>query len=108
MPERVKRHLLRRARTAASLPGRVVATEDRTDAIEAHVVAKIDEMRAELAQLRMLVEAQLEADAEATELMGRLLQSTDARIRALEEEPDYPPARTLGLGEVAETPSLGA
>src|SRR5487761_1999424 len=86
VPDRPKRHLLRRARTAAALPGRVVACEDRTAAIEQHVWRKIDEMRAELAELRLLVRAQLEADAEATELVGRLLQAQDSRIDALEQE----------------------
>ncbi|HVB00708.1 MAG TPA: hypothetical protein VNE42_05550 [Acidimicrobiales bacterium] len=84
--DRPKRHLLRRARTAASLPGRVVASEDRTNAIEQHVVRKIDEMRAELAELRLMVQAQLDADAESTELIGRLLQAYDARVGALEQE----------------------
>ena len=84
--DRPKRHLLRRARTATSLPGRVVASEDRTNAIEQHVVRKIDEMRAELAELRLMVQAQLDADAESTELIGRLLQAHDARVGALEQE----------------------
>jgi len=84
--DRPKKHILRRARTAASLPGRVVACEDRTSAIEQHVVVKIDEMRAELAELRHLMQAQLDADAESTELVGRLLQAQEVRLDALEQE----------------------
>ncbi len=100
--DRSKRHLLRRARTAASLPGRVVACEDRTNAIEQHVVRKIDEMRAELAELRQMVQAQLDADAESTELVGRLLQAQEARVDALEQEifvfPQNAVAPPEGLG----------
>lgn len=108
MGDRPKRHLLRRARTAASLPGRVVACEDRTNAIEQHVVTKLDEMRAELAELRIMVQAQLDADAEATELMGRLLQSSDARIAALEQEQFFYPQNSLGTGEVSGNTSARA
>ena len=101
LEDRQKRHLLRRARTAASLPGRVVACEDRTSAVEQHVVTKLDEMRSELAELRMLVRAQLDADADATELMGRLLQSADARLSALEQEQFFYPQNSLGPGDVS-------
>src|SRR5665213_246376 len=99
--DRQKRHLLRRARTATSLPGRVVACEDRTSAIEQHVVLKLDEMRAELAELRIMVQAQLDADADATELIGRLLQSCDTRLSALEQEQFFYPQNSLGTGEVS-------
>ena len=51
------RHVLRRARTAMSLPGRIVEVEDRCVALETHVVAKLDEMRSELAEIRMLSNA---------------------------------------------------
>lgn len=102
MGDRPKRHLLRRARTAASLPGRVVDCEDRTDAIERHVITKIDEMRSELAELRILVQAQLDADAEATELTGRLLQSITARVRVLEQEQSFESSLALPSGETAD------
>jgi hypothetical protein len=85
LAEREGRRILRRARTAASLPGRVVACEDRTAALEAHVVQKIDEMRSELAEIRSLLHAQLAAESEATELMGNLLQSAELRLAALED-----------------------
>ena len=101
MGDQPKRHVLRRARTAASLPGRVVACEDRTGALELHVVTKIDEMRSELAELRILVQAQLDADAEATELTGRLLQSIAGRLGALEEEQSFSPNLALPSGESA-------
>ncbi len=90
------RHLWRRARTAASLPGRVVACEDRTRALEAHVVTRLDEMRAELAELRLMVRAALDADADATELLGRLLQASTARLDALESALDGLGARPAG------------
>ncbi|HUY06483.1 MAG TPA: hypothetical protein VMU99_04420 [Acidimicrobiales bacterium] len=112
--DRPKRHLLRRARTAASLPGRVVACEDRTNAIEQHVVRKIDEMRAELAELRLMIQAQLEADAESTELVGRLLQSHDSRVVALEQEifvfPQnaIPPQESLGKGSTPDSSTARA
>lgn len=69
-----------------SLPGRVVECEDRTTALEQHVVAKLDEMRAELASLRQMVESQLDADADATELVGRLLQLHEARLAMIEQD----------------------
>ncbi len=103
--DRSKRHLLRRARTAASLPGRVVACEDRTSAVEEHVVKKLDEMRGELAQLRLLIQAQLDADGDATELMGRLLQAADARLDALEQEQPYLAPQSLGTGQSGGTSS---
>lgn len=102
MGDRPKRHLLRRARTAASLPGRVVACEDRTTAVEHHVVKKLDEMRAELAELRLLVQAQMTAEADATELMGRLLQTANSRLLALEQEQFVFPQNSLGAGESAQ------
>ena len=78
------RRFWRRARTAAGLPGRVVAVEDRTGALEARVASRLDEMRAELAELRILVSAQLEADAETAALLGSLLQASEERLSALE------------------------
>ena len=43
-------------------------------------------MRAELAELRIMVQSQLNADADSTELIGRLIQAHDARVGALEQE----------------------
>lgn len=68
-----------------ALPGRVVAVEDRCAALEAHVATKIDEMRADLASLRQLLTHLLEADADATELLGQLLRGSERRLEALEE-----------------------
>lgn len=79
-----RRRILRRARTAASLPGRVVACEDRCSTLESHVVTRLDEVRSELAEIRLLLRERLVAEAEATELVGRLLQSAEARLDALE------------------------
>jgi hypothetical protein len=62
-----------------------VACEDRTTALEAHVVQKIDEMRSELAEIRSLLHEQLSADSEATELVGHLLQSAEQRLAHLED-----------------------
>ena len=78
--------VLRRARTAATLPSRIVAVEDRTSAIEAHVAATLDAMRADIAELRRLVTAQLDADADATVLLGQLLRSTEHRLDEVEAE----------------------
>ncbi|HXZ82526.1 MAG TPA: hypothetical protein VED84_02105 [Acidimicrobiales bacterium] len=79
------RLLWRKTRTAARLPGRVAANEDRIDALERHVSVKIDEMRAELAEIRSLLKTQIEGDAEATELLGRLLQAAEKRLSELEQ-----------------------
>ena len=76
--------VLRRARTAATLPTRIVAVEDRTSAIEAHVAATLDAMRTDIAELRRLVTAQLDADADATVLIGQLLRSTEHRLDEVE------------------------
>lgn len=76
--------VLRRARTAATLPSRIVAVEDRTSAIEAHVAGTLDAMRADIAELRRLVTAQLDADADATALLGALLRSTEHRLDEVE------------------------
>jgi hypothetical protein len=76
--------LLGRARTAASLPGRVVACEDRTRALESDVAQRIAEMRFELGEIRAMLTAQLEADGDTTELLGRLLRSTSSRLDLLE------------------------
>jgi hypothetical protein len=67
------------------LPGRVVAAEDRVTALEQRVLTKIEEMRAELAEIRTLLAAQLQADADTTELVGKLLQDTRTRLSAIEE-----------------------
>jgi hypothetical protein len=81
-----QRHLLRRARTAAGLPGRVVTVEDRQSALEREVGDNIAAMRHELAEIRLLLSERLAADAEATELLGRLLQASEARLDAVEEQ----------------------
>ena len=78
------RRLWHKAQTAASLPGRVAANEERINALERHVSVKIDEMRAELAEIRTLLRTQIDGDAEATELLGRLLQAAERRLSALE------------------------
>lgn len=61
-----------------------MAVEDRASALESRVAARLDEMRAELAELRLLVSAQLEADAETAALLGSVLRSYEARLGALE------------------------
>lgn len=76
----------RRFHTAASLPRRVVAVEDRTSAIEEHVAKAIEEMRSELAEIRDLLSRALDADADATELVGRLLSRVTERLEILEGE----------------------
>jgi hypothetical protein len=70
------------------------------------VVKKLDEMRSELAELRILVQAQLDADAEATELMGRLLQAADKRLANLEQDLPYLPNQSFGYGDSTGNPSL--
>jgi phage shock protein A len=77
--------LWRKTRTAASLPGRVAANEDKIESLERHVTTKIDEMRSELAEIRSLLRTQIEGDAEATELLGRLLQAAEKRLGELEQ-----------------------
>ena len=97
---RLSGRVLRRARTAATLPTRIVAVEDRTSAIEAHVAATLDAMRADIAELRRLVTAQLEADADANALLGGLLRSTENRLDGLEaqlEREQLPSAETARL-----------
>ena len=83
---RLSGRVLRRARTAATLPSRIVAVEDRTSAIESHVAATLDAMRADIAELRRLVTALLEADADATALVGSLLRSTENRLDDFEAQ----------------------
>jgi hypothetical protein len=83
---RLSGRVLRRARTAATLPSRIVAVEDRTSAIEGHVAATLDAMRADIAELRRLVTAQLEADADATALLGGLLRSKENRLDEVEAQ----------------------
>jgi hypothetical protein len=80
-----RRRLLRRAKTAASLPGRVVACEDRMEALENRVGQRIDEMRFELGEIRSMLAAGLEADGDATELLGQLLRASSSRLDVLEE-----------------------
>jgi hypothetical protein len=82
----LSRRVLRRARTAAGLPGRVVAVEDRTSAIEAHVAEVLDAMRADIAELRRLISAQIDADADSSELLGQLLRSSEHRLEAIEAQ----------------------
>ncbi len=94
------RRLFRRARTAASLPGRVVACEDRCTALETEVAQRIAEMRFELGEIRAMLTAQLDAEADSTELLGRLLRSTATRLDHLEET--VSPAATFATG--AEQP----
>lgn len=68
------------------LPSRIVAVEDRTSAVEAHVAATLDAMRADIAELRRLVTAQMDADADATALLGQLLRSTEHRLDEVEAQ----------------------
>ncbi len=83
--DKVRVRLWRKTRTAASLPGRVAANEEKIESLERHVSVKIDEMRSELAEIRSLLRTQIEGDAEATELLGRLLQAAEKRLGELEE-----------------------
>lgn len=85
-------HILRRARTAASLPARLLtrveALEERSSAIEtqaAAVMPRIEELRAEIAEIRLLLDERLAAQIETSELVGRLLQAAEARLEALEQ-----------------------
>lgn len=80
-----RRRLFRRARTAAGLPARVVACEDRCSALETNVGVKIAEMRAELAEIRILLQGEMRAQADASELVGRLLQVLGGRLEAVED-----------------------
>jgi hypothetical protein len=82
----LSRRVLRRARTAAGLPARIVAVEDRTTAIEAHVAEVLDAMRADIAELRRLISAQIDADADASTLLGQLLRSSEHRLEAIETQ----------------------
>jgi hypothetical protein len=54
-------------------------------ALEIHVAQRIDEMRFELGEIRAMLTAQIEADSDATELLGRLLRATSSRLDLLEE-----------------------
>jgi len=99
-----RRRLFRRARTAAGLPGRVVACEDRCSALETNVGARLEEMRVELAEIRALLSTKVEADADTTELVGRLLRSAQSRLDAIEERLDPPdPLGTLVAGTEERT-----
>jgi hypothetical protein len=69
--------------------------------VESHVAATLDAMRADIAELRRLITAQLEADADATALLGELLRSTENRLDEVEaqlvrEQLPTPPARLAG------------
>jgi hypothetical protein len=90
VPGNGRGRLLRRARTAATLPGRVVACEDRCSALETEVGARLLEMRSELAEIRSLLSSKMDADADTTELVGRLLRSTESRLVALEDRAELP------------------
>lgn len=87
MPEGRSRRIVKRARTAAGLPGRVVAVEDRSVAIEDHVAASLDAMREELVEVRSLLRAVLETEGDLAGLIGRLLSQSAARLDALEAGP---------------------
>lgn len=88
------RRIVNRARTAAGFPSRLVAVEDRCDAIETDVVAALAQMRSELATLRSLVAAALDSQTDLAALVGRLLGETGRRVEALEGQiaaaPDPP------------------
>jgi hypothetical protein len=102
----LSRRVLRRARTAAGLPARVVAVEDRTSAIELHVAEVLDAMRADIAELRRLISAQIDADADASELLGQLLRSSEHRLEAIEtqiEREQLPTARPRLAGGATRT-----
>jgi hypothetical protein len=90
---------VRRARTAAGLPGRVVAVEDRCVALETHVAAKLDEMRAELAEVRTLLTAVLDTETDLAGLVGRLLERTGARLDGLEADLAAGRTATASTGE---------
>jgi len=79
------RQILRRARTAAGLPSRVTACEDRFETLEEGLGAQLDQIRGELASIRALIEDRFVAEAEATQLVGQLLQAATARLEALEQ-----------------------
>lgn len=95
------RQFLRRTRALAALPARFTAFEQRQGAFEeemrAHqaelrerrdeLVAALSAIREESREIRRLVEARVLAEAEATELVGKLLQRADARLEALERDP---------------------
>jgi hypothetical protein len=85
--------LLRRARTAVGLPGRIVAVEDRASALETDVVKRIEEIRFEIGEIRAMLTALLESDADTAELLGTLLRSIAARVELLEE--DHTPSNAL-------------
>jgi ABC-type phosphonate transport system ATPase subunit len=80
------RRVLRKARTAATLPGRLVAAEDRCTALEVHVGARLDEMRSELAEMRSMLVSVADGQADLAALFGRLLQASEARLEAIENE----------------------
>ncbi|HVB04923.1 MAG TPA: hypothetical protein VNF07_01560 [Acidimicrobiales bacterium] len=84
------RRLLHKTGTAVGLPGRVVAVEDQSRDLERRVGERLDEVRHELAEIRRMLEAMSQADAESVELTGRLLRSTADRLDLLEEYAGIP------------------
>jgi len=62
--ERAQGRLMwRTIRTGVALPRRVASNTERIDTLERHVETKIDEMRAELAEIRSLLHTQIDGDA---------------------------------------------
>lgn len=94
MPDQSARRVVQRARTAAGLPGRVVDVEDRCSALEAHVMAQIDEMRSDLTEIRELLQAVLSTEADLAGLIGRMLSDVRGRLDSIES--GAPDADTLG------------
>lgn len=95
------RQILRRTRALAALPSRFTAFEQRQAAFEAEMRehwAELrehqDELRTALSEIReanreirRLVEERILAEAESTELVGKLLQRAEARLEVLERDP---------------------
>jgi hypothetical protein len=79
----------------------VVAVEDQGRDLERRVAERLDEVRYELGELRRTLEAMSEADAEALELIGRLLRATEARVDALEDH-----ERRNGQGHALPAPEV--
>ncbi len=91
------RRIVRRATTAATFPGRLVAVEDRCTALETDVVATLADMRSELAEIRSLVAAALDSQTDLAALVGGLLGETGRRVDVLEDRID-PQSRPPGVG----------
>jgi hypothetical protein len=83
-PPPTRRRLTRRLRTAAGLPGRLVAVEDQGRDLEARVATRLDEVRFELAEIRRTLAEMNVAATEALQLTGELLRSAESRLDALE------------------------